>query len=256
MTGPLEVVTVSCGYGDYLSETAKFNCNLFDRWIIVTTPDDVETREVARKFSLEVLLTEEGHADGGFNKGWMIERGLRLVSARGTRLHLDADIVLPSRFRQLVEAADVQPDCLYGWDRVMVKGWDQWQRLLKSGYLTAQHSYHNYVKFPAGYEVGTRWADAASGFAVLGHGQLWSSENDFYRGVRIRGYPDRHNDACRSDIQFSHLWDRRKRVLIPEVIAVHLESEDAPNGANWKGRKTKRFGPPMGVTGDAAVSAS
>ncbi len=45
-------------------------------------------------------------------------------------------------------------------------------------------------------------------------------------------------------MQFGLLWDRRKRALLPEAVAVHLESEAAPMGVNWCGRRSRRFGPP------------
>ena len=41
--------------------------------------------------------------------------------------------------------------------------------------------------------------------------------------------------AARTDVQFALLWDRRDRVLIPELVVFHLEPEAAPMGANWNG---------------------
>ena len=38
-------------------------------------------------------------------------------------------------------------------------------------------------------------------------------------------------------------WPSRNRVLLGEVVGIHLESEPSALGANWTGRKTKRFGP-------------
>src|SRR5271165_2203072 len=101
----LEAVTVCVNYADFLTVAAKHNRGLFDRWVIVTTPDDAETREVCRRFNLETLLTEEGRKDGDFNKGAMIERGLQHLGADGWRVHLDSDIVLPHNTKQLLEVA-------------------------------------------------------------------------------------------------------------------------------------------------------
>jgi hypothetical protein len=39
------------------------------------------------------------------------------------------------------------------------------------------------------------------------------------------------------------MWDRQFRVLLPEVVVLHLESEQAQQGANWRGRTTVPFGP-------------
>ena len=51
------------------------------------------------------------------------------------------------------------------------------------------------------------------------------------------------HDATHDDVAHAIQWARRDRVLIPELIVAHLESEPAKLGANWDGRKTKPFGP-------------
>jgi hypothetical protein len=52
-----------------------------------------------------------------------------------------------------------------------------------------------------------------------------------------------HSDAARTDVQFGLQWDRERRALVPELVVLHLESEDAGVGANWSGRTTRPFGP-------------
>jgi hypothetical protein len=106
------------------------------------------------------------------------------------------------------------------------------------------HSYHNLVKPPPGFSIGSRWADHEIGYVPIGFFQMWHSHSEYYKGTRSRPYPTEHNDACRTDVQFGMKWDRRHRELLPEFFVVHLESQEAPNGANWCGRKTRRFGPP------------
>src|ERR1700733_1266446 len=96
----IEAITVCIGYSDFLAETIRFNAGLLDRWIIVTSESDEATREVCRRHSLQTLLSEDHHRGGDdFAKGRLIERGLQQLSADAWRLHLDADIVLPQRFR-------------------------------------------------------------------------------------------------------------------------------------------------------------
>lgn len=238
----IEALQVCVGYSDFLTETLKYNLPHLDRVVIVTTPGDEETREACRRYSVECLLTDEGVRDGEFNKGWMIERGLRMLSRDGWRLHLDADCVLPARFRHLLDAADLDEQKVYGCDRVMVKSWDQWQSLLGKGWLHS-HRYHNNLPFPEGYPVGSRWVDIDTGWTPIGFFQLWHSAVDQWRGVRTLRYPTRHNSACRTDTQHTLQLDRRRRELLPEVIVAHLESEPSPLGVNWSGRKSKRFGP-------------
>ena len=49
----IEAVTTCLNYGDFLSETAAVNRHLFSRWLVVTHPEDKETREVCRRYGLE-----------------------------------------------------------------------------------------------------------------------------------------------------------------------------------------------------------
>lgn len=240
----IEALTVCVGYGDFLAAIAPWNAPLFDRWVVVTEPGDHETRDVCRRYSLETVLTDEGKSANGFNKGWLIERGLQHLSADGWRLHLDSDIVLPSRFRDRIAAARLKEDTVYGCDRVMLKSWAEWQSLIASGYLQNQHDYHNRLRFPEGFPVGSRWVGHDVGYVPIGFFQLWHSSQDQWRGARVKPYPTKHNTACRTDVQHGLRWCRGRRELLPDVIAVHLESEPAKLGANWNGRTTRRFGAP------------
>jgi hypothetical protein len=247
---PLEAVTVCIGYGDFLSEIVKTNAHLYDKWVIVTSKKDEETLEICRKNSLIPLISEDGDRDAGDNgnfcKGRLIERGLNMLSANGWRVHQDADIALPQRARHFLEIAELCEDTIYGIDRLMCKSWEDWKKLLYSGYLQNEHHrYHNTVHIPEGFTIGSRWADYTLGYVPIGFFQLWHSSQDQWRGTRIKPYPQKHNTAARTDVQFALQWDRNKRALIPEILGVHLESSrNAPLGVNWKGRKTPRFGPP------------
>jgi hypothetical protein len=238
----IEAVSVCVGYADFLAETAKHNVGLLDRWLIVTSESDEATREICRIHDLETLLTSDHYrgAAGGFNKGRMIDRGLSMMSAGAWRLHLDADIVLPAQFRRMIAGAHLQNRKMYGCDRLMVKSWEQWQALLATGFLNHTHCS---VNLPKGIEVGTRWALSESGYVPIGFFQMWHGDADEWRGRRHRTYPTNHGDACRTDVQHAMQWDRKDRELIPELLVVHLESEQAKLGANWNGRTTKHFGP-------------
>ncbi len=238
----IEAITVCVDYDDFLHEIAPYNIPHLDRWIIVTRSKDEKTREVCRKYSLECLLIDDNLES--FNKGRIIERALCHVSSEGWRLHLDSDIVLPNRFKSLLETSELQTDCIYGCDRVLIKSWESWQTFVKSNFLSKQHhDYHCRLRFPQGYDIGSRWVDISVGYCPIGFFQLWHSNSDQWHGINYRKYPEYHNTACRTDVQFSQKWDRNKRILLPDIVVFHLESEIAKLGANWNGRKTKRFGP-------------
>lgn len=242
----LEAVTVCVDYADFLDAVAPFNAPLLDRWIVVTSSTDHATQHVCRRHGLQCLISDEHRKNGDtFNKGRLIERGLHHLSADSWRLHLDGDICLPSRFRRLLDQAHLDESSIYGADRVMIRGFAAWQRLLASGWLQGQTRRYPYaVDVPAGFSLGDRWASEA-GYVPIGFFQLWHGGQDEQYGVRVRPYPQHHGTACRTDVQHALQWDRRKRALIPEILVAHLESESLGNGANWSGRKTKPFGPAL-----------
>lgn len=245
MSLKLEAVTVCIGYADFLREIIPHNVPVLDRWIIVTEDSDEETRDLCRRHSIQTLLTKDQHRKGeDFNKGRIVERALQQLSGTNAwRLHLDADIALPSKTRLLLEAADLELTNIYGADRIMVKSFEDWQRLLASNWLS--HNWHCLSTPPKGFEIGTRWIHHQMGYVPIGFFQLWHSSADQYKGSRNRPYPSEHNDACRTDVQHALQWDRSCRELLPELLVVHLESSaTAKLGANWKGRTTPRFGPP------------
>lgn len=248
----IEAVTVCVGYADFLSETVAWNRPLFDRWLIVTADRDADTKEVCRRHNLEFLVTDDfWRAGAKFDKARAVDRGLQLLAHADWVLHLDADIVVPPHARQTLEAADLDPRSIYGADRIMVRSWERWQEFQRRDFLDrTSRSLHHNVAFPGGYDVGARWADIHAGYVPIGFFQLFHRTPTIYRGIRTRRYsPHGHSDAARTDVQFALQWDRRHRVLLPEVVVAHLESEQSPTGANWAGRTSKPFGPPPGKPG-------
>ena len=243
----LEAVTVCVNYADFLNAVAPFNAPLFDRWVIVTDPADHATQAVCRRYGLQCLVSEE-HRRGAdtFNKGRLIERGLHHLSANCWRLHIDADVVLPSRTGRFLDQAHLDERNIYGVDRIMVRSWSEWQRLRESGWLHGETRRYPYaVDVPPGFSIGDRWASHEAGYVPIGFFQLWHGSQDEQAGVRVKPYPQNHGNACRTDVQHSLQWDRRQRALIPEILVAHIESEPAKNGSNWNGRRTKQFGPKL-----------
>ena len=67
-----------------------------------------------------------------------------------------------------------------------------------------------------------------------------------WHGSLGRRYPIAQGDAEHTDVLHAIQWDEGKRHLIPEVIGVHLQSEPAVLGANWKGRNDAAIRPGPG----------
>lgn len=242
----LEAVTVCVGYGDFLATAVEYNQPLFDNWVIVTCPDDSETRRVCHKYGLRCIVSREYKRDNAkFAKGRMINAGIAQLSQRGWMLHLDADMLLPRMTRRLLIDSDLDTQGLYGCDRAMIRSWPEWKQLLNSGYLLRSHESHWRVNLPPKLDICTRFSATIHGYCPLGCFQLFhhdSMYDDRHPGLLVRPYPWEHNDAARSDIQFALQYDRRDRHLLSDLVAIHLESEPAKMGANWKGRKTRRWG--------------
>jgi hypothetical protein len=85
------------------------------------------------------------------------------------------------------------------------------------------------------------------GYVPIGFFQMWNGGS-----LPERRYPLNQGSAEHGDLLHAIQWPASKRRILPEIIAVHLESEPSRMGANWKGRATPRFGP--GTTSAAATS--
>ncbi len=250
----VECVTVSVGYGDFLAQTLPENLPLVDDLVVITAPQDEETRAVCRRHSVHCVQSEDHKRGGPFNKARLVQRALDQIDARGWTLHLDADIVLPRKFRDYLDWAHLEEANLYGADRCNLVGFDRWQKLRAAHGGWDNHSHECGHWFHPDAPAGSRWVSKLHGYVPIGAFQLWHGDAAIDGGMHARRYPYHHGDAARADIQFGLQWDRRNRVLLPEVITLHLESEPGKIGANWAGRTTKRFGPAFTAKTPAGVS--
>jgi hypothetical protein len=251
----IEAVTTCVGYGDLLAVTLPENLPLVDGLVVVTSTDDKETQAVCRRHSVPCVVSDEHKRNGGgFNKGRLINRGLDQIGGHDWILHLDADIVLPQEFRRLIDWAHPDPAGIHGFDRQNLVGFDRWQKLKQFAGAWDNHAHESGHWFHPDLPMGSRWVSALHGFVPIGFAQLWHGSASIQNGYHARRYPTEHGDAARTDVQFALQWDRRDRHLIPEVIVLHLESESAKLGANWRGRTTRRFGPEPAPAAARAVS--
>lgn len=243
----LEAVTVCVNYSDFLAYTLPLNKQHFDHWVIITSKDDKETQKLCRYHNVECITTDR-FTEGGnlFNKAKGINDGLMFQSKRDWMIHIDADIVLPSTFRQMVEKMVLDKKAIYGVDRLMCPNFQEWTRHIQK----PRPIYDNwiYVHLDA-FPIAARVADYnGEGYAPIGYFQMWHPQTS-----KHLLYPEEHGAADRTDMAFAKKWRREDRRLIPEVIAIHLDSENATVesvGKNWQGRKTI----PFGYTGTAPVS--
>jgi len=235
----LEGVIVCVNYSDFLSYTLPFNKTIFNHLVVVTSPEDERTQKLCEYYNVECVVTDEFTKNGDpFNKAKGINAGLNKLSKKDWVIHLDADIYLPPLTRGILERISLDENNLYGIDRMMCPNFESWIDFISSPRET--HTGWVYIHptvFPMGVRIGEYMSE---GYEPIGFFQMW---NPKVSGVY--SYPEMHGAADRTDVLFAKKWKRRNRGLIPEIIAVHLDSENSTideMGKNWNGRKTSYFG--------------
>jgi len=238
----LEVVTVCHDYADFLAQTLPMNLPHVDRIAVVTSHGDTRTQVVCRRYSVECVVTDTIHERGqAFNKGAAINHGLAALRLTGWVLLLDADIVLPLTFRNMLGKSALDWDTIYGAERVNVGSWEAWQNFRHNHYhREPQFTQHCLVTTPGEFPIGANLVHRQYGYCPIGYFQLFHAS--FLRRYALR-YPETEASAEQMDVQFALRWPRAQRQLLGTVRVFHLDSEPGPMGKNWNGRTTKPFTP-------------
>jgi len=236
----LEGVIICCGYADFLAHTLPYNKHHFDRLVVVSDTKDTATKKLCEHLNVECIQTDIFYENGDkFNKAKGINVGLNALSNADWVIHLDADIYLPPMFRNIMNniIEELPKDNIYGVDRMMCPDYSAW-----ASYMDDPKPLHEgwiYVH-PNIFPVGVRIAEYThKGWEPIGYFQMWNPKIS-----NVFLYPDQHGAADRTDVMFCKNWPRGKRQLIPEIICIHIESENLDlkeMGKNWNGRKTKPF---------------
>lgn len=229
----IEAIIVSHNYGDFLAETLPRNLQGLDNAVVVTHPQDRATKILCNKLGVNCVETDVMHYKGdAFNKGMAIGLGLAHLRHEGWLLHLDADILLPDRFRNALQLSYLNPKNIYGADRLNIRNYENWK---KNKNKRRPQWQHGCLTMPVPeFPIGARLVHDVYGYCPIGFFQLWHSS------VK-RKYPIAQGSAEHTDVLFAVQWPRENRILLPEFFVYHLESEQASMGANWQGRKTKEF---------------
>jgi hypothetical protein len=235
----LEAVIVCVDYADFLEATLHHNKQFFDHVVVVTSFADKATQNVCRYNNIECIKTDSFYEDGAsFNKANGINLGFAHLKYNDWILHLDADVLLPNDFRNLVWAFPLQRDCVYGADRFNIIGRKQYNALISSKDFHHQYKHKFLSVAPQPAERGARLIHREFGYCPIGFFQLF---NSYWIRTHDLRYPNNQQNAERSDVLFSLQWPREKRHLIPTACVFHLESERNGQGVNWHGRKSAPF---------------
>ncbi len=266
----IEACTVCLHYDDFLDQTIRVNQSLFDDWVVVTSQSDAGTIAVCQRYGVRTAFcpyfsrgrtedrrrkAEENNPSSvlrpslpSFDKALAINIGLAHLKLEDWVIHLDADTALPRNTRKHLANVELDPSCIYGIDRVDCPSKAAWL-----SYLTDPDPYekHYFHRGPRDWPVGSRVGHFDyGGYAPIGFFQLWNRASGILRYPSVAGW-----DAEHTDMLHALQWPRAKRVLIPEITAVHLSTGGKDWGVNWHGRKSPRFDAPE-AAGDPRRPAS
>lgn len=238
----IEAVMVCVNYSDFLSHTLPYNKQHFDRMVVVTDLNDERTKKLCEYHNVECVQTNEFYANSDIiNKGRGINEGLKRLSKDAWIVHLDADIFLPPLTREILQniEGDLDKNGIYGIDRMMCPTYEAWAKYISNP--SPLHEGWIFIHTTA-FPLGVRIAEYKSkGWEPIGFFQMW-----YPSASGIYEYPNEHGAIDRSDVLHAKKWERKNRHLLPELIAIHLDSENldlTEMGKNWRGRKTKIFSP-------------
>jgi hypothetical protein len=236
----LQAVTVSVNYADFLEVVIPENKSLFDKWVIVTDTKDTATKELCDQHGLICVQTDSFYDNGAiFNKWAGLNEGLNLIDEDAWVAILDGDIVLHNQTKYVLKKLNLDPTFIYGIDRLDCVGFERWDKYKESSSVLRE----NWLLHSAGLPISARLVHLYGGkedkgkfigYRPLGYFQL-THRSSFDK------YPQNSISADHCDLMFAGEYPREKRALIPELFCVHLISDEARKGQNWKGRKTKPF---------------
>lgn len=199
----VSAITVSINYADYLSQCIS-NRKHLDDWLIVTAPDDSKTLELCSDNHLDVLTTDIVYSNQAyFAKGKAINLALQQVRSPDWLLQLDSDIKLPDNFRDILNQANLDRNCIYGCKR----------------------QYNGQVRIEINPKTHERHERPLIGFFQLWHSSRYSD----YPALSLDAGNDDEQHACR--FKYPDEW-KYLNMIVEDVSGVFCK--------NWYGRNMKR----------------
>lgn len=199
-------LTVSVGYSEALAITLVRNMRHMTECVVITSPEDERTQEVARSVpGVTVSVTDKFTLYGArFNKGLAIEEaGFDVMGRHGWILIHDADILFPDS----LPMDQIRPGFLHGARR----------RILAD---------------PSKWHPGLDWntcPQARDGNSPIGFAQLFNAEDPVLQGKRP-WYDVSFAHAGGGDAAFIGHWPRERQAMLG-VEVLHLGLPDR----NWFG---------------------
>jgi hypothetical protein len=205
-------VVVCVGRAEHLALTLPNNLQQVDELIVVTTSTDTATQEVVRSCQgAKLVISDRCFADHhAFNKGRMINDGLRATARKDWVILTDADIYLNQGLRQWTQQHVLNPGVLYGTQRLHLSP----NALPQSANAFIEPKATGLNAQPDGY------------FQLFNRRAL---------AIRDRGPAVMSEAFCSAgsvDSWFLIRFSRQKQCVVPELIVAHIDHGDSI-AANW-----------------------
>ena len=210
MNPKLEAIIVCVNYSDLLSITLPRNIEYFDKVIVVTKEDDLDTINLCKNMDKVHVVTTDAfnHNGAKFNKGLAINVGYKFLEHKEFVMNLDADILLPMNFREDFFKLNPDPEFGYGCRRFDIPTKEDLDDI-----LNGRKSPNDYILFRgSGY-----------GYLFITHYQSMIFQTLYHKSDGVP-YPHYFSDGAESDWRFRNNWG--ERVFSPplgEFPECHLE---------------------------------
>lgn len=224
---PQEIVglLVCVDFHQWLPEVLHANLRHFNRYVVVTTPEDKRTQEIAAAAGCDVLQTDVCYSDGAaFNKGKMLNAGLDFLRPRDWVLFSDADVLLAPHWGEWIRGRVLNPGVLYHARRLHAYDDSQWGEALVD-WSTID---------------GLSIRDPAADLLPFGFHQLWNVRASAIAGrspIVSQVFPT----AATVDYHFYRMWAPDKRVRLPDELSI-VHRWHGPFAARWANRGVPRGG--------------
>jgi hypothetical protein len=222
----IEAVIVCVGYSDMLLWTLPQNSAEFDNIIVVTSSTDFETQQVVKANGATLVISDRyNHANAAFNKGKMLNDGLRALRYNDWVMITDADIIFNKGLRRRLSRRILNLECLYYGTRLdaPVDGLENWLKR-----FAEQPDLINTLTFDKPGRNRMPW----------GYFQLVNVGSRVFKRSDKAIYDEHFSAANDVDYAFQEKWDDNMKILLPE-LTVHIPH--GREGVNWRGRSSKRI---------------
>ncbi len=220
----LQGIVVCVGYSDFLSWTLPYNIENFDKFVVVTSSEDIKTQEIAEKYGAELAISDCYKDNGNpFNKGKMLNVGFSKLDPNSWVLLTDADVLFRKHLQKRLFSRLLNTDFLYYALRLNTPSMnrEKWIKSYYSNELVAEQ-----LRFSNPSEERMPW-----GYFQLFH----PSASCLAKFANNNYYSENYPTAGEVDYVFQEQWKNEYKILLPETV-IHIEHGSL--GTNWKGRKS------------------